>query len=54
VFGEYDDEIREVSIRSHGSRYESRVPIIGYNSKVEPGEFKYNLDVVKNLKLDKG
>ncbi len=53
VFGEFDDEIREVSIRSHGSRYESKVPIIGYNSKVEPSEFKYNLDVVKNLKLDK-
>ena len=54
VFGEVEDLIQEVSIRSHGSRYESKVPIIGYNSKSEPNEFKYNLDVVKNLKLDSG
>jgi phosphonoacetate hydrolase len=53
VFGEYEDKIREVSIRSHGSRYESKVPIIGYNSKVEPSKFRYNLDVVKNLNFAK-
>ncbi len=51
VFGEYDDAVREVCIRSHGSRYESKVPIIGYNSQAEPDEYKYNFDVVKNLKL---
>ncbi len=27
VFGEFDDEKQKVSIRSHGSRYESKVPI---------------------------
>ncbi len=53
VFGEYEDKIREVSIRSHGSRYESTVPITGYNSKVESSSFQYNFDVVKNLILDK-
>lgn len=52
VFGEYDDTVREVSLRSHGSRYECKVPIIGYNSKIEPNEIKYNLDVVKNLRFD--
>ena len=51
VFGEFEETVREVSVRSHGSRHESKVPIIGYNSKVDPRRCRYNLDIVGNLNL---
>ena len=45
VFGKLDVESESVSIRSHGSRHESYVPIIGYNSPWSATDFEYNLDV---------
>ncbi len=45
VFGELDKVSEPVAIRSHGSRHESYVPIIGYNSPWSATEFEYNLDV---------
>ncbi len=43
-------KIREdVSIRSHGSRHESAVPIICYGRKVDAERYRVNLDVVRNL-----
>lgn len=47
VFGELDMTSEPVSIRSHGSRHESYVPIIGYNSPWLATDFEYNLDVGK-------
>jgi phosphonoacetate hydrolase len=32
-------------VRSHGSRHESYVPIIGYNSPWSATDFEYNVDV---------
>ena len=45
VFGELEVTSEPVSVRSHGSRHESYVPIIGYNSPWSASDFEYNLDV---------
>ncbi len=45
VFGELEQTVMKVSLRSHGSRHESHVPIIGYNSPWPVEEFAYNVDV---------
>ena len=45
VFGELEQTMVEVSLRSHGSRYESYVPVIGYNSSWRAEDFGYNVDV---------
>ncbi len=45
VFGELEQKEQSVSLRSHGSRYESDVPIIGYNSPWSADDFEYNVDV---------
>ncbi|MBI1930578.1 alkaline phosphatase family protein [Candidatus Poribacteria bacterium] len=45
VFGELTETETPVSLRSHGSRYESYIPIIGYNSPWSADDFEYNVDV---------
>lgn len=45
VFGELEKVEETVSIRSHGSRHESYVPIIGYNSPWSKSDFEFNLDI---------
>ena len=45
VFGELEQTRAEVRLRSHGSRYESYVPVIGYNSPWRAEDFSYNVDV---------
>lgn len=45
VFGELDVTSEPISVRSHGSRHESYVPIIGYSSPWSAIDFEYNLDV---------
>ncbi len=45
VFGELNVMSESISVRSHGSRHESYVPIIGYNSPWSATDFEYNLDV---------
>ena len=45
VFGELEVTSEPISVRSHGSRHESYVPIIGYNSPWSASDFEYNLDV---------
>ena len=45
VFGELEQVQMPVSIRSHGSRHESGVPIIGYNSSWSAEDFVYNVDI---------
>ncbi len=49
VFGELDVAETPISIRSHGSRHESYVPLIGYNSPCSKTDFEYNLDVGKRF-----
>ena len=45
VFGELEQTELSVSLRSHGSRHESDVPVIGYNSPWPSDAFKHNVDV---------
>ena len=45
VFGELEVSVESAAVRSHGSRHESYVPIIGYNSPWSATDFKYNVDV---------
>ena len=45
VFGELDVVEETVSVRSHGSRHESYVPVIGYNSPWAATDFDDNVDV---------
>ena len=45
VFGELETAVEPTNVRSHGSRHESYVPIIGYNSPWSATDFEYNLDV---------
>lgn len=45
VFGELETSVEPTDVRSHGSRHESYVPIIGYNSPWTAADFEYNLDV---------
>ena len=49
VFGELTETETVVGIRSHGSRHESEVPVIGYNSLWIASDFAYNLDVGRLL-----
>ena len=45
VFGELETAVEPTEVRSHGSRHESYVPIIGYNSPWARTDFGYNVDV---------
>ena len=45
VFGELETAAETTSVRSHGSRHESYVPIIGYNSPWQATDFEYNVDI---------
>ena len=45
-FGELSEPAAEVELRSHGSRHESRVPIIG-TTTLGYGPYLYNLDVTR-------
>ena len=45
VFGELEVTTESTAVRSHGSRHESHVPIIGYNSPWSATDFEYNVDV---------
>jgi phosphonoacetate hydrolase len=45
VFGELEQTELSVSLRSHGSRHESDVPVIGYNSPWPANAFEHNVDV---------
>jgi len=45
VFGEFATAEAEVNVRSHGSRHESAVPILAYNSPLTP-TYRTNFDLV--------
>ncbi len=49
VFGVLDVASEPVSVRSHGSRHESYVPIIGYNNPWLASDYEYNLDVGRHI-----
>lgn len=51
VFGKFETVKVPVQIRSHGSRYESTVPIIAYGSRTKVTYHK-NFDIVTSLGID--
>jgi len=48
VFGEFENVVVSVNVRSHGSRHESAVPIVAYGGKSGVG-YQRNLDLVARL-----
>jgi len=52
VFGVFEGERTRVSVRSHGSRHESEVPLIARGAPRGASAYRRNLDVVANLSLD--
>ncbi len=52
VFGDIDAEEQSIAIRSHGSRHEEKIPIIGSIARVPAGEYRVNLDLVRHLQLE--
>jgi phosphonoacetate hydrolase len=51
AFGELPQARETIKIRSHGSRYEARVPIFAYGRKVDMNDYAYNLDLTRRLNL---
>ena len=51
VFGELEKGREPVKVRSHGSRHESRIPLLVYGAKVDMSQYSYNLDLTRNLQL---
>lgn len=49
VFGDLDRTEDEVAIRSHGSRYETTVPILCYGRNVDIGSYRLSIDLTRNF-----
>ena len=49
AFGPLDHVREETRVRSHGSRHESRVPILCYGRKVDGARYRMNVDLTRNL-----
>ncbi len=49
VFGDLDRREEEVAIRSHGSRYETTVPILCYGRSVDAGSYRRSIDLTRNF-----
>lgn len=49
VFGKLGVKRKRVKLRSHGSRYEQKVPIIGWGELAKKEGIRENKDIVKNI-----
>lgn len=49
VFGDLDQTREEVAIRSHGSRYETTVPILCYGRRFDPDAYRRSIDLTRNF-----
>ena len=49
TFGNLEKTRQQVSLRSHGSRHEQRVPILCYGRRINPQQYQMNLDVTRNF-----
>jgi phosphonoacetate hydrolase len=52
AFGQLDRVREKVAIRSHGSRYEARVPLVAWGRKLDMSRYEYNLDLTRFLVLE--
>jgi phosphonoacetate hydrolase len=49
VFGDIDEPREQVAIRSHGSRYESTVPVIAYGRRFDASAYRRSSDLSRNF-----
>ena len=49
TFGNVEKTRQQVSLRSHGSRHEQRVPILCHGRRINPQQYQMNLDVTRNF-----
>ncbi len=54
AFGELNSVREPAKVRTHGSRYEARVPLLIHGRKVQFGKYEYNLDLTRYLDLERG
>jgi phosphonoacetate hydrolase len=52
AFGNLEREREPAKVRTHGSRYEAKVPILAYGRKVNGADYRYNLDLTRLLRFD--
>jgi phosphonoacetate hydrolase len=52
AFGQLDRVREKIAIRSHGSRYEARVPLVAWGRKLDMSRYEYNLDLTRFLVLE--
>jgi hypothetical protein len=53
VFGELPELRKQVQVRTHGSRHEAHVPLIAHGRKIDWSRYRYNLDLTRNLTLER-
>jgi phosphonoacetate hydrolase len=53
AFGNLQQVREHAKVRSHGSRHEARVPLVVCNGKADMTKFEYNLDLTRNLALER-
>ena len=49
AFGSLEKTREPIAIRSHGSRFESTVPILCYGRKVPAAQYEYSLDLSRHF-----
>ncbi len=52
-FGDLDSEREATKVRTHGSRHEAAVPLIIHGRKVDFARYEYNVDLTRNLSMDR-
>jgi len=52
AFGDLERPREPTTVRSHGSRHESQVPLVVYGRKVDIATYEYNLDLTRKLVQD--
>jgi phosphonoacetate hydrolase len=53
AFGNLQQVREPAKVRSHGSRHEAQVPLVVFNGKLDMTEYEYNLDLTRNLALER-
>jgi phosphonoacetate hydrolase len=48
-FGDLDQEREPTKVRTHGSLYESTVPLIAYGRKVQGADYQFNFDITRRF-----
>ncbi|MFN7919686.1 MAG: alkaline phosphatase family protein [Bryobacteraceae bacterium] len=49
AFGDFDQVRKPVTVRTHGSRHEAKVPILVHGRKLDLARYRYNFDLTRYL-----